>query len=90
VEAFEGDGGVVSRVRTSDGRTLECDFVVVGVGVAPRVSLAADAGLQVDNGIAVDAGLRTSAAGVFAAGDVANAVHPFYERRVRVEHWANV
>jgi 3-phenylpropionate/trans-cinnamate dioxygenase ferredoxin reductase subunit len=89
VEAFEGDGGVVSRVRTSDGRTLECDFVVVGVGVAPRVSLAADAGLQVDNGIAVDAGLRTSAAGVFAAGDVANAVHPFYERRVRVEHWAN-
>jgi 3-phenylpropionate/trans-cinnamate dioxygenase ferredoxin reductase subunit len=89
VEAFEGDGGAVSRVRTSDGRVLECDFVVVGVGVAPRVSLAADAGLEVDNGIVVDAALRTSADGIFAAGDVANALHPFYESRVRVEHWAN-
>ena len=37
----------------------------------------------------VDAQLRTSAPGIFAAGDVANAWHPFYQRPVRVEHWAN-
>ena len=88
VEAFEG-GTAVERVRTSDGRALECDFVVVGVGVEPRTELGANAGLTLENGIAVDDRLRTSAPAVFAAGDVANAYHPFYGERIRVEHWAN-
>jgi 3-phenylpropionate/trans-cinnamate dioxygenase ferredoxin reductase subunit len=88
VEAFEG-GTAVERVRTSDGSELECDFVVVGVGVEPRTELAAQAGLTLDNGIAVDERLRTSSPAVFAAGDVANAQHPFYGERIRVEHWAN-
>jgi 3-phenylpropionate/trans-cinnamate dioxygenase ferredoxin reductase component len=88
VEAFEGDGSV-RRVRTASGRTVECDFVVVGVGIVPRVDLARDAGLEVDNGIVVDGHLRSSAANVFAAGDVANAWYPWYGRRIRVEHWAN-
>jgi 3-phenylpropionate/trans-cinnamate dioxygenase ferredoxin reductase subunit len=88
VEAFEGDGSV-GRVRTSDGRTIDCDFAVVGIGVVPRVALAEAAGLETDNGILVDQRLATSAPDVFAAGDVANAWHPFYDHRVRVEHWAN-
>jgi 3-phenylpropionate/trans-cinnamate dioxygenase ferredoxin reductase subunit len=88
VEGFHGDGSV-QRVRTSDGRTLECDFVVVGIGVMPRVELAERAGLKTDDGIVVDQALATSAPRVHAAGDVANAWHPFYERHVRVEHWAN-
>ncbi|HJS96829.1 MAG TPA: FAD-dependent oxidoreductase [Solirubrobacteraceae bacterium] len=88
VEAFEGDGAV-SRVRLSDGAHVECDFAVVGVGVVPRSDLARDAGLAVDNGIVVDEHLVTSAPNIYAAGDVANAWHPFHERRIRVEHWAN-
>jgi 3-phenylpropionate/trans-cinnamate dioxygenase ferredoxin reductase subunit len=68
---------------------LECDFVVVGIGVQPRIALATEAGIAVDNGILVDEHLQTSAPGVFAAGDVANAYHPFYRERIRVEHWAN-
>ena len=88
VEAFEG-GTAVERVRTTDGRELACDFVVVGVGVQPRTGLAAQAGLAVDNGILVDEHLQTRAPGVFAAGDAANAHHPFYGERIRVEHWAN-
>jgi 3-phenylpropionate/trans-cinnamate dioxygenase ferredoxin reductase component len=88
VEAFEGDGAV-ARVRLSDGAQVECDFAVVGVGVAPRIELARDGGLQVENGIVVDEHLRTSAPNIYAAGDVANAWHPFYGRRIRVEHWAN-
>jgi 3-phenylpropionate/trans-cinnamate dioxygenase ferredoxin reductase component len=88
LEAFEG-AGRVERVRLSDGRAIDCSAVVVGVGAVPRTALAEAAGLAVGDGILVDATLRTSAPDVYAAGDVANAMHPFYSRRVRVEHWAN-
>jgi 3-phenylpropionate/trans-cinnamate dioxygenase ferredoxin reductase subunit len=88
VDAFEGEGAV-SRVRTRGGRTVDCDFVVVGIGVSPRIELAEGAGIAIDNGVLVDEGLRTSLPNVFAAGDVANAWHPFYGERIRTEHWAN-
>lgn len=88
VEAFDGAGSV-EEVRTTNGRRIACDLVVVGVGAAPRVELAEAAGLILDDGIAVDQWLETSAPGVFAAGDVAAAFHPFYGARIRVEHWAN-
>ncbi|MDE3130943.1 MAG: FAD-dependent oxidoreductase [Acidobacteriota bacterium] len=87
-EAFEGEGAV-GRVRTTSGRVVECDFVVVGVGAIPNVELGQRAGLETDNGILVDGRLETSSPGVFAAGDVANQLHPFYDQRVRIEHWAN-
>ena len=88
LDAFEGDGAV-QRVRTTNGRVVECDFAVVGVGVIPRIDLAREAGLEIDNGVLVDEQLQTSAENVFAAGDLANAWHPFFGERVRVEHWAN-
>jgi 3-phenylpropionate/trans-cinnamate dioxygenase ferredoxin reductase subunit len=88
VEAFEG-AAAVERVRTTDGQELACDFVVVGVGIEPRTQLASAAGLAVDDGVLVDEHLQSIVPGVFAAGDVANAWHPFYRERIRVEHWAN-
>jgi 3-phenylpropionate/trans-cinnamate dioxygenase ferredoxin reductase subunit len=87
VASFEGDGRV-ERVRTADGATIECDAVVVGIGVAPRIELAEAAGLAVDNGVLVDGRLETSAPGIFAAGDIANHLHPGLGR-LRVEHWDN-
>jgi 3-phenylpropionate/trans-cinnamate dioxygenase ferredoxin reductase component len=77
------------HVRLAGGVTVECATVVVGVGVAPDTRLGLAGGLELDDGIVVDSLLRTSAPGVFAAGDVANAFHPRYDRHVRVEHWAN-
>jgi 3-phenylpropionate/trans-cinnamate dioxygenase ferredoxin reductase component len=88
VESFEGDD-TVTHVRTASGKTVECDFAVVGVGVVPRIELGQAAGLEIDNGVVVDETLQTSAGNIFAAGDVANARHPFFGRRIRVEHWAN-
>jgi len=89
VEAIEGEGRV-ERVRLAGGRAIECSAVLIGVGVTPRTALAEAAGLAVDDGILVDATLRSSAPDIWAAGDVASALHPFYDgRRVRVEHWAN-
>jgi 3-phenylpropionate/trans-cinnamate dioxygenase ferredoxin reductase subunit len=88
VASFEG-ARAVERIITSDGSKLDCDFVVVGIGAAPRVALADDAGLYIDDGIVVDQRLATTNPAIFAAGDVASAWHPFYERHIRVEHWAN-
>ena len=85
--AFEG-AGRVERVRTKKGRTLECDLVVAGIGIEPNAELLASAGAAVDNGVLVDERCRTSLPGVYAAGDVANHLHPLFGR-LRVEHWNN-
>jgi 3-phenylpropionate/trans-cinnamate dioxygenase ferredoxin reductase subunit len=87
VEAIEGSGRA-ERVRLAGGDTVDCAAVVVGIGVAPRTELV-DGIARVDNGVVVDERLQSSAEGIFAAGDIANAAHPVFTQHVRVEHWAN-
>jgi 3-phenylpropionate/trans-cinnamate dioxygenase ferredoxin reductase subunit len=87
VAAFEGEGRV-ERVRTRKGRVLPCDFVVAGIGIVPNAELLGAAGAGVDNGVLVDAHCRTTLPDVYAAGDVANHLHPIFGR-LRVEHWNN-
>jgi apoptosis-inducing factor 3 len=74
-------------VTLDDESTLDADVVVAGVGVTPRTELAEAAGLRVDNGILVDSQFRTSAAGIFAAGDVARYPDPISGKLARIEHW---
>ena len=77
----------VSRVTTDDGRTLEADVVVAGLGIEPRTELAASAGLPVEDGIIVDR--HACVAGrvdVFAAGDVARFPAAILDETMRVEH----
>lgn len=82
-------GASVEGMVLSDGRVLEADAVLVGVGVQPRTELAEAAGIAVDNGILVDEYLTTDCPGVFAAGDVANAHHPRLGHHLRLEHWSS-
>jgi 3-phenylpropionate/trans-cinnamate dioxygenase ferredoxin reductase component len=86
VTGFAGDTAVTAV--TTDAGEIPADVVVVGIGARPETQLASDAGLAVDDGVCVDAALRTEDPDVFAAGDVASAWHPGYDRRIRVEHWA--
>src|SRR5438552_15505767 len=87
VAAFEG-AGRVERVRTKKGRRLECDLVIAGIGIAPNSELLGAAGAAGDNGVLVDERCRTSLPDIYAAGDVANHLHPIFGR-LRVEHWNN-
>ena len=89
IEEISGRDGRIDAVRLQDGTRLPADVVIAGVGIAPAVELAQDAGLRVENGVVVDEHLRSSDPDIYAAGDVANAYHPFFGRHLRVEHWAN-
>ena len=84
LEAIVGNDKV-QAVKTSDGRTLPADTVIVGIGVLPNTELAATAGLDVDNGIVVDNRCQTSDADIFAVGDCTSHPNSIYGRRLRLE-----
>jgi NADPH-dependent 2,4-dienoyl-CoA reductase/sulfur reductase-like enzyme len=88
VEGFRGADRVES-VRLDDGTEVECDLVVVGIGVSPNVSWLEGSGVELDDGVRCDETLVSSVPGIVAAGDVASWYNPLFEERMRVEHWTN-
>ena len=87
VVGFEGSDHL-SRAITAKGARIDCDLAVVAIGIEPNVEPFRSSEIALDNGILVDETLGTSAADVYAAGDVANHLHPVFGR-VRVEHYNN-
>jgi 3-phenylpropionate/trans-cinnamate dioxygenase ferredoxin reductase component len=89
LERFEGADGRVGKVVTKNGLELDCDMVVVGVGVMPDVMLARSAGLELGEtgGVKCSAGLETSVPGIYAAGDMCEYESTIHNARLRLEHW---
>jgi len=89
LERFEGSDGRVSKVVLKSGAELDCDMVVVGVGVTPDVTLARSAGLELGEagGVRCSASLESSVPGIFAAGDICEYDSPIHGRPLRIEHW---
>lgn len=79
----------VQQVVTSSDEKLPCDLVVVGVGVRPEIDWLRGSGLRLNDGVIVDEYCRSSADGVYSAGDVARAFVPQLGRHHRVEHETN-
>jgi NADPH-dependent 2,4-dienoyl-CoA reductase/sulfur reductase-like enzyme len=88
VSRFGGDERL-EYVEAKSGVCVAADMAVVGVGVVPTVDYLASSGIALDNGVVVNERFETSAADVYAAGDVANFYDPLYRRRRRIEHWSN-
>jgi len=84
VEGIESRAGRLAVI--APGLSLDCDVVLVAVGIRPNSELARQAGLQclVDRAIAVDARQRTSAPAIYAAGDCADAFHVVTGKRTWV------
>jgi 3-phenylpropionate/trans-cinnamate dioxygenase ferredoxin reductase component len=75
-------------VHLADGRVIKADTIIAGIGAAPDVKLAADAGLTIENGIACNEYMQTSDADIYAAGDCASYINPkLGGRRMRLEAW---
>src|SRR5262249_20146749 len=89
VKDFVGDNGRVCGVRLSTGETIDCDLVVVGVGITPNVELALAAGLTCDRGIIVDENARSSVESVYAIGDCTLRPAPQHGRMVCPESVPN-
>jgi len=88
VDGIVGADGRATGVALAGGDVVPADAVIVGIGAVPQTRLAEEAGIEVDNGIVTDAAFRTSAADVFAVGDVASVYQPFLGSHLRTEHWA--
>jgi NADPH-dependent 2,4-dienoyl-CoA reductase/sulfur reductase-like enzyme len=88
VKEARGQGSVAS-VTLGNQQSMECDLIVVGIGVRPQTQVLAGSGIEVDNGVVVNEYLETNVPGVYAAGDVANYQDVLFGRRRRVEHWDN-
>lgn len=88
VSAFGGDRRL-AYVESHSGVRLEADIAVLGVGVVPNVDFLVSSGIALENGVVVNDRFETSAAGVYAVGDVANFYDPLFGRQRRIEHWSN-
>jgi NADPH-dependent 2,4-dienoyl-CoA reductase/sulfur reductase-like enzyme len=88
VEAFHGDGRL-EAVTTKNGRRLDADLAVVGIGVDPVTDFLEGSGIELDSGIVVNQHFETNVPDVYAVGDVANFFDPLFGRRRRIEHWSN-
>jgi 3-phenylpropionate/trans-cinnamate dioxygenase ferredoxin reductase subunit len=89
LERFEGEG-TVGRVITRGGLSLEAEAVVIGAGVTPDVAIARKAGLEIGErgGVRCNSRLESSAAGIYAAGDICEYASPVHDgEHVRIEHW---
>jgi NAD(P)H-nitrite reductase large subunit len=79
----------VNRVILSNGETLDCDILIIAVGVRPNINLAKEAGIKMAKGIIVNEYMRTSVKDVYAAGDCVESVDMLSNESKVLALWPN-
>lgn len=87
INHISGHNGIVQGVELEDGKTIEADAVLVGIGAQPNIELAQKAGIKCDDGISVDDGCQTSIDDIYAAGDCTSFLRN--GQRIRLESVQN-
>ena len=85
-EVIVGDDGLATAVKLSDGKPVETDLVIVGIGVRPNVALAVDCGLEIGRGggIATNDRMQTSDLDIYAVGDAVEYMYGPTEKPMRI------
>jgi NTE family protein len=89
VAEFRGSDGRLTGAVTKNGRELEADLAIVGIGVMPILDYLEGSEVAVDDGVLVDERFRTSVERVYAVGDIARFLDPVFGHVRRIEHWTN-
>lgn len=87
VTRIEGNGSEITGVTLKSGDFIPCDTVIVAIGVRPAASFLKGSSIEVNRGIVVDSAMATSAEGVYAAGDVAEAADFFSDQKNPMPIW---
>jgi NADPH-dependent 2,4-dienoyl-CoA reductase/sulfur reductase-like enzyme len=89
IAEFRARDGRLGGAVTQNGREVEAELAIVGVGVTPATGFLEGSGIALDDGVIVDEDFRSSVDGVFAVGDVARFHDPVFGHQRRIEHWSN-
>ncbi|HEX3467768.1 MAG TPA: FAD-dependent oxidoreductase [Candidatus Elarobacter sp.] len=87
VREFVRSNGVVSKLVTSSGETIDTDLVGIGLGLTINTELCDGTGIETRTGIVTDAHLETAEPGIFSAGDCAEFYDPIAEQHYRMGTW---
>lgn len=88
VQSFLGSDRV-EGLLLDDGTQLDCELVIIGIGMNPSIGCLEGSGLELGDGVLCDETLSASVPGIVAAGDVCNWHNPLFDERMRIEHWTN-
>jgi NAD(P)H-nitrite reductase large subunit len=87
VVEISGKGNVATGIVLRDKKKIKCDLVIVAIGVIPNTGFIKESGIKINRGIVVDERMETNVKGVYAAGDVVEALNMLTNEKMPIPIW---
>jgi NAD(P)H-nitrite reductase large subunit len=81
------DDNIVGGAVLTNGEQVQCDLVIIAIGVIPRMDLVSGTDVKTNRGILVDRFMRTNVSDVYASGDVAEAYDFVFDENRLLPLW---